>query len=184
MHDTPAGRPAPGPIGWTAWEWRAPPAAPGDWVRGLVRLRRLQPADHAALAAHWLALPSDDRQARFGAALGEAAIRRHAAGLDLDGGLGWGAFEPEGAMVGAALGFACGPGRVEVAVSVAPARRGRGLGATLVAAVCGTARAQGRTEALFEVAAGNGPMRALLRHLGVRPAPGDGTTVLPLTLER
>lgn len=165
------------PIAWT----RGPPAPVAAELRNLLRIRRLGAADGPAVAAHLLALPAADRRARFGAALDAAAVLRHCAQLDLGREIGFGALDVEGALVGLAIGCGDGARRVEVAVSVLPAQRRRGLGAALVARVCGAALAAGARMAVFEVEGGNEAMRGLLLHLGVRPAPGDGVTLLPLT---
>ncbi|MBX9700650.1 MAG: GNAT family N-acetyltransferase, partial [Acetobacteraceae bacterium] len=98
----------------------------------LCRIRALGPDDAAAMAAHLLALPPPDRHARFNGMPGEAMIRRFCAALDPVRDIRVGAFGPDGAMIGAAIACRDGADRVEVAVSVSPGFRRRGLGAALV----------------------------------------------------
>jgi len=162
----------------------APLAAPLPWRDAAIRIRRLGPAERGLLAQHLLALPPADLRARFGAVRDPAMIARDCARLDLAADLAVGGFDAAGMLVGLALGCRCGPRSVEIAVSVLPAERRRGLGAALVAAVCGAARQQGATEAVVEGDADNRPMRALLLHPGVRPPPGEGAARLPLRQDR
>jgi ribosomal protein S18 acetylase RimI-like enzyme len=51
-------------------------------------------------------------------------------------------------------------------IAVDPARRRRGLGATIVRALCGWAHARGAREAYLEVERRNAPAVALYRSLG------------------
>jgi hypothetical protein len=68
-------------------------------------IRRLGQADRAALAAHFIGLPREDRRSRFGGNFGNAAIQRHCDGLDLGETICFAALDEAGDVVGAALGF-------------------------------------------------------------------------------
>ncbi|MDQ2805084.1 MAG: GNAT family N-acetyltransferase [Pseudomonadota bacterium] len=151
-------------------------------------IRCLGQGDSAALTAHLISLPPQDRRTRFGGNSGDEAIRRHCDDLNLEETICFAAFDEAGEVIGAALGFTCGKdghhGRfVEVAVSVAPEYRRRGLGADLVSRVCGTVAARGAHAAVFEFDPSNAAIRGLVRHLGGRVAPlAESCTIALSTL--
>ena len=150
-------------------------------------IRRLEQDDRAALAAHLIGLPPEDRRTRFSGNLRDEAIRRHCDELDLEETVCFAALDATGAVVGAALGFACGVGAghrrwfAEIAVSVAPEHRRRGLGADLVARVCGAVSARGADSAVFEFDPSNIAIRGLVRQLGGRFAPRADSCEIPLS---
>jgi GNAT superfamily N-acetyltransferase len=115
-------------------------------------------------------------------------IRRHCDGLDLDGTVCFAALDEAGGVAGAALGFDCGAEagggrrRIEVAVSVAPEHRCRGLGSDLVARVCAVAAARGAGAALFEFDPRNAGIRGLVQRLGATVAPCADSCVIRLSL--
>lgn len=144
-------------------------------------IRRLGNADRGALADHLLALPAEDRQARFGAWLADAAVRAHCAGLALGGdALGCGAFA--GArLVGAALAMPGPGGFAEIAVTVDAAWRRRRIAAMLVSEVCALAvRERGASRAVFLFSPANLPVIGLVRHLGGMPRRAEGMAEIPL----
>jgi GNAT superfamily N-acetyltransferase len=145
-------------------------------------IRRLGPADRAALADHLLALPPADRQARFDATLADAAIHAQCAALDLAAGgdaIGCGAFAGD-RLVGAALALR-GAGFAEIAVTVAPDWRRRRVAAMLVCEVCArAAREFGAGRALFQFSPSNAPIQGLVRHLGGMPRRLEGLAEIPL----
>ncbi len=130
-------------------------------------IRRLEPNDRAALAAHLIGLPPEDRRTRFSGQPRDEAIRRHCDDLDLEETVCFAAFDTAGAAVGAALGFPCGVSAghchwfAEIAVSVAPEHRRGGLGAALVTRVCDAVSALGANAAVFEFDPSNVAMRGL-----------------------
>jgi ribosomal protein S18 acetylase RimI-like enzyme len=140
-------------------------------------IRRLESDDRSTLAAHFIALPQQDKRTRFGGGnLTEAAIRRHCDDLDLTETVCFAAFDPAGEIIGAALGFTYGAGAAhrqfaEIAVSVASEHRRRGIGSDLVARVCRTVADQGAETAVFEFDSSNVAIKALVRHLGGLVAP-------------
>lgn len=89
-------------------------------------LRRLEAQARPAVLAHLLALDDDDRYMRFGAAVRDAGIRALVARLDFERDLLLG-LEAEGRLVGLAhVGFGGGV-LAELALSVLPPWRRRGL---------------------------------------------------------
>ena len=150
-----------------------------------LQVRRLGRDGLAALTRHLLDLPPADRCTRFGGPTTDAAIRRHCATLDLAEVVCFAALDGD-VVVGAALGFRCGVGSdgrgwpVEVAVSVAPGGRQRGLGLELAARVCAAAADEGATGAVFEFDARNAAIQGLIRRLGGQVAPFAEVCVVPL----
>ncbi|HJS83947.1 MAG TPA: GNAT family N-acetyltransferase [Acetobacteraceae bacterium] len=150
-------------------------------------IRRLGPDDRVALAEHFISLPRQDRRTRFGGNASDAAIQRHCDGLDLDETVCFAALDASGAVVGAALGFAYGAGDgphrqcVEVAVSVAPEHRRRGLGTDLVSRVHHATAARGADAAVFEFDPSNAAIRGLVRRLGGMVRPFAESCVIPLS---
>jgi ribosomal protein S18 acetylase RimI-like enzyme len=150
---------------------------------------RLGPSDRAALAEHFLSLLRQDRRTRFGGNASDASIRRHCDDLDLAETVCFAALDAAGAVVGAAFGFAYGAGDgphrrcVEVAVSVAPEHRRRGLGTDLVSRVHHATAACGADAAVFEFDPSNAAIRGLVRRLGgLVPPPADSCTIPLCTL--
>jgi GNAT superfamily N-acetyltransferase len=88
-------------------------------------------------------------------------------------------------VVAATLGFPCAATDrrrlVEVAVSVAPEHRRRGLGADLVARVCGAGAARGAEGAIFEFDPRNAAIRGLVRHLGGWVTPLAASCLIPFS---
>ncbi len=153
--------------------------------RPCLLIRRLEHNDRAALAAHLIGLPRADRRTRFSGHLHDEAIQLHCDDLDLEDTVCFVAFDTAGAVVGAALGFTCGVGHrrwfAEIAVSVAPEHRRRGLGADLVARVCDAVSARGANAAVFEFDPSNVAIRGLVRHLGGQVAPCADSCEIPLS---
>jgi GNAT superfamily N-acetyltransferase len=144
-------------------------------------IRRLRDAERGALAAHLLALPPEDRQARFGAWFSDAAVRAHCAGLALGAdALGCGAFAGP-RLIGAALAMQGPGGFAEIAVSVDAAWRRRRVAAMLVCEACALAvREQGASRALFLFSPANLPVIGLVRHLGGIPRRAEGLAEIAL----
>lgn len=94
------------------------------------RLHRLDARARPAVLAHLMALDADDRYARFGAAVRDAGICALVARLDFERDLLLGV-ESSGGLIGLAhVGFGAG-GLAELALSVAPPWRRRGLARAL-----------------------------------------------------
>jgi ribosomal protein S18 acetylase RimI-like enzyme len=149
-----------------AGQWRGPAQGPED-----LRVRPLGRADLPEVERHLLALGPADRRARFGLALGDAAVAAYARRIDPDRAVLVGAADgPGGRLVGLAEAQPTGaPGRVEMAVSVHAPHRRRGLGRRLVGAALAAAfEARGAEAAEFLFDPGNRPIAGLVRALGAR----------------
>jgi GNAT superfamily N-acetyltransferase len=152
---------------------RLPRAAPGPSSAGPALLRRLGPPDLAAVERHLLALGPEDRRTRFLSRFGDAVISAYVRRIDPVAGILFGALDgPEGELLGLAEAYPTGaPGRVEVAVSVLPAHRRRGLGRRLVGRAVAAGFAAGAAVAEFHFAPENLALARLVASLGGRVGP-------------
>jgi GNAT superfamily N-acetyltransferase len=133
---------------------RLPRAAPEPSPAGPALLRRLGPPDLAAVERHLLALGPEDRRTRFLSRFGDAVISAYVRRIDPVAGILFGALDgPEGELLGLAEAYPTGaPDRVEVAVSVLPPHRRRGLGRRLVGRAVAAGFAAGAAVAEFHLA--------------------------------
>lgn len=136
-------------------------------------LRHVRRDDGPAIAAFYAALSPESRRSRFFGACREitgAAAQRFAAARDR-GGDGWVAVASHGEIVGHLCLEPLDSGRdgqtEEVAVAVAEAWRGRGLGRRLLDAAIASARSRGVVALEATMLTGNQPIHALLEHSGL-----------------
>ena len=92
--------------------------------------KTLNAADRAALAAHLLALSSEDRRLRFGVASSDAVLHNYVARIDFDRDAVFGFFADDLSLGGMAH-VVIADGVAELGVSVLAAYRGRGVGSAL-----------------------------------------------------
>ena len=99
----------------------------------------LLPVHRGALGLHLLALPAEHRHARFGATLSDEALLRWVARLAWEQQRSWGAWHSgDLGLVGVLqLTPTRQPGSWELALTVAAALHGRGVGTTLLATALG-----------------------------------------------
>lgn len=95
-----------------------------------VSVQRLDEGGRAALAAHFVALPTDDRRLRFGASLSPDAIATYVHSIDFDRDAVFGVYDDDLTLVGVAH-VALGDELAELGLSVLPGHRGRGAGSAL-----------------------------------------------------
>jgi GNAT superfamily N-acetyltransferase len=140
-----------------------------------LHLRQLGTSDSRAIEQHLLGLAPLDRRARFFGELTDEAISAYARRLDRSRAVLIGAFETGECLVGLAEAHPTDAVRtVEVAVSINPAFRRRGLGQLLVARAVMAAFARGAQSAEFDFAPGNRPVVSMVRTLGGRFGPKLG----------
>lgn len=101
--------------------------------------KSLSAADRGVLAAHLLALSSDDRRLRFGVVASDATIRDYVARIDFDRDAVFGFFADDLSLGGAAH-VAVADGVAELGVSVLAGYRRRGIGSALFQRASGFAR--------------------------------------------
>jgi RimJ/RimL family protein N-acetyltransferase len=128
-------------------------------------LRRLTAADRAAVRAHLLSLPPDDRRLRFGHGSAEP-IGRYVDAIDFDRQHVFGAFTSHGELVALAH-LPIVHGVAELGVSVSPRHRRRRLGLQLARRALDAALGAGAREFRFEFAPANEPMRRIAQALGL-----------------
>lgn len=95
-----------------------------------VTVQRLNEGVRAALAAHFLALTTEDRRLRFGSSLSPEGIAAYVDGIDFDHDAVFGVHDDRLALVGVAH-VAFGDDLAELGLSVLPAHRRRGVGSAL-----------------------------------------------------
>ena len=97
----------------------------------MVHIKELSRLESAALDRHFLALPSEDRRLRFGAALNDLSLRTYVRAIDYEHDALFGVLDDELRIIGAArLGRL--NGHAELGVSVLPGHRGLGIGRALL----------------------------------------------------
>jgi GNAT superfamily N-acetyltransferase len=140
-----------------------------------VQLRRLGDEDLARIELHLLSLDMPSRNSRFHSGFGDAAVAAYVRGLDPGSDVLFGAVDAgTGRIVGLAEARpANAPKTVDLAASVLPSHRKRGLAHALVTRAVGVASAQGATAADLRFAPDNLAANRIAARLGARfRAPG------------
>jgi ribosomal protein S18 acetylase RimI-like enzyme len=144
---------------------------PGSCTRtGVGQLRQLGAEDLPAIERHLLGLGLRDRQSRFHGAVADTTIAAYVRRINPARSVLVGAsVAPTDNIIGLAEAHpAEAPRTVEMAVSVPPLFRHRGLGSRLVTRATELAFAHGAETAEFVFAPDNQPIVALMRGLGAR----------------
>jgi ribosomal protein S18 acetylase RimI-like enzyme len=151
---------------------------------GGLRVRRLDVNDLRSVERHLLELGPTDRHARFLGNPADAKIVAYVRGIDPSCTILIGAFDQSGRMVGLAEAHPTGtPHTVEIAVSIDPNFRRRGLGQRLVARALALAFAHGTQSAEFIFAPTNRALEGLVHALGGRIT-AAGHALIDHTAER
>ena len=148
-----------------------------------VHLRRLGDKDLPLVEEHLLGLDMPSRNSRFHCGFGDAAVAAYVRDLDPNRDVLFGAIDPgTGRIVGLAEARpANGPKTVDLATSVLPSHRKRGLAHALVTRAAGVASDQGATAADLRFAPGNLAANRIAARLGASfRAPGIAVVRLPL----
>jgi GNAT superfamily N-acetyltransferase len=141
-----------------------------------VLIRELQAAERSKLADFLLTLSDDDRYRRFGRVMSDDAIRTYVVHIDWSEWVLLGAFSSQAEVVGVLELADARPGACEIAVAVAPAYRGNGVGRELMERALLKARVRGKDRVTLLCQADNKPMRRLARAAGLRAVTSDGET--------
>ncbi len=128
---------------------------------------RLREGDRAALTEHFLALDAPDRRLRFGASLGDHAIRALDERIDFDRDEIFGVADEALRLVGV-VHVAFYPQRAELGLSVLPGWRGRGVGGALFERAVMHLVNRGVREVFVHCLAENGAMLHLARRNRMR----------------
>ena len=147
-----------------------------------VHLRRLADEDLPLIEMHLLSLDMPSRNSRFHCGFGDAAVAAYVRDLDPSRDVLFGAVDPgTGRIVGLAEARpANAPKTVDLAMSVLPSHRKRGLAHALVTRVAHVASDQGATAADLRFAPGNLAANRIAARLGASfRAPGIAVVRLP-----
>jgi L-amino acid N-acyltransferase YncA len=156
--------------------------------QGAVQIRPLGRRDRERLADAYARLGEETRRRRFRSAATRLSERDLDAltAIDHRGHEALAAVTPDGDIIGVAryVGLPQAPGAAEVAVAVADAWHGRGVGRRLLEELAGRARAAGVTRFVAYVGADNAIVRRWLARLGgVAVAHDDDEVVYTVPLD-
>ena len=135
--------------------------------------KTLSAADRAVLATHLLALSSEDRRLRFGAAASDTVLRNYVARIDFDRDAVFGFFADDLSLGGVAH-VAVAEGVAELGVSVLAAYRGRGVGSALFQRASDFARNHFIRTLFVHCLTENAAMMHIARKSGMKIITGGG----------
>ena len=135
--------------------------------------RELTRLERPTLAAHFLSLNAEDRRLRFGLPIADASVADYVERIDFASDVVFGVFDDELNLAGAAH-LARAEDHAELGVSVLPAHRGRGIGATLLERAHTHARNWGIGTLFMHCLTENAAMMHLARKQGMRIAAASG----------
>jgi GNAT superfamily N-acetyltransferase len=143
-------------------------------LSGRSMIRELYPHERALALELLLGMDAEDRHRRFGRAMSDEGIRAYVARMDWDETTVLGAFDAHARVIGILELTDLPHGSCEIAVVVAPAQRGRGVGLALMHRALLKARVHGRERVMLLCQADNEPMRRLARSAGLSARAADG----------
>jgi GNAT superfamily N-acetyltransferase len=129
-------------------------------------VHRLSESARATVARHFLALPVQDRSLRFGMALGPAVIAAYVGQIDLDRDAVLGVHDERNALIGVAH-VAIEDDQAEVALSVLPGHRRRGIGSALFRRAIAHARIRRMPRLFMRCLTANVPIMRLAQKFGM-----------------
>jgi GNAT superfamily N-acetyltransferase len=144
-------------------------------------VERLSDDTRASLVAHFLALPLKDRSLRFGMTLAPTLIAAYVDGIDFERDLVFGVRDDRFAPVG--VGHMAIEGDLaELALSVLPANRRRGIGSELFRRAVSEARARCIPGVCMHCLSGNTPVMRIAHRFGMDLISSDGDAAAYLKL--
>jgi GNAT superfamily N-acetyltransferase len=147
----------------------------------MISTRRLHSADRGALAAHLLALSSEDRRLRFGGPSSDDTLRDYVGRIDFDRDAVFG-FLAEDLSLGGAAHVAVVDGVAELGLSVLAAYRRRGIGMALFQRASEFARNHSIRTLLARCLTENAAMMRIARKSGMKIVTGRGVLEAHLQL--
>ena len=129
-------------------------------------VQRLGDSARAALLAHFLALPAEDRRLRFGASLSALSIAAYVEGIDFDRSAIFAVHDDRLHLVGVAH-VAFGNDMAELGLSVLPAHRGHGVGGSMFERAVTHARNRLAARLFMYCLAENGAIMRIARKFGM-----------------
>ena len=145
-------------------------------------IQRLNEGIRATLVAHFLALPMKDRRLRFGTALAPAVIAAYVDGIDFIRGAVFGVHDDRLALVGVAH-VAIEDDLAELALSVLPMHRGRGVGGALFKRAMVHARNRCIPRLFMVFRSENAPIMRIAQRFGMRIVARGGEARAHLQLQ-
>ena len=145
-------------------------------------IQRLNEGIRATLLAHFVALPMKDRCLRFGASLAPAVIAAYVDGIDFVRGAVFGVHDDRFALVGVAH-VAIEDDLAELALSVLPMHRGRGVGSALCKRAVAHVRNRSIPRLFMVFRSENAPVMRIARRFGMRIVAGGGEARAHLKLQ-
>jgi len=152
----------------------------GGW-RVVMVIRELYEEESDRVQAFLLALNEHDRYRRFGRPITDDVLRQYVARIDWGDSVLLGAFDAHTELVGL-LELADVASTCEIAIAVAPAHRGNGVGKALMDRALLKAKVRGRDRVVLLCQMDNEPMRRLARSAGLHATLEDGEVTGSLDL--
>lgn len=146
-------------------------------------VRRLSEGGRVSLLKHFLALPSKDRSMRFGAPVATAGIAAYVSRIDLDRDAVLGVQDETRSLIAVAH-VAVGDSAAEVALSVLPAHRRRGIASALFRMALAHARSARVSMLVMCFLLGNAPILRIARKFGMHVAAVRGEASAHLDLQQ
>ncbi len=144
-------------------------------------VERLNDDMRASLVAHFLALPLKDRSLRFGSAVAPTFIAAYVDGIDFERDLVFGVRDDRLAPVGVGH-LAIEDDLAELALSVLPANRRRGIGSELFKRAVSEARARRIPSVCMHCLSGNAPVMRIAQRFGMDLITSEGDAAASLKL--
>ncbi len=129
-------------------------------------VHRLSESARATLARHFLALPVQDRSLRFGMALAPTVIAAYVDQIDLDRDAVLGVHDERNALIGVAH-VAIEDDQAELALSVLPRHRRRGIGSALFRRAIAHARIRRMPKLIMHCLTANVPIMRMAQKFGM-----------------
>lgn len=145
-------------------------------------VQRLGEGVRATLMAHFLALPAKDRCLRFGAPVAPAAIGDYVDRIDFGRDAIFGVHDDRLTLVGVAH-MAVKGGLAELALSVLPSHRRRGVGSALFKRAVAHARDRSIPRLFMQFLAGNAPIMRMAQRFGMNIVAAAGNAEAHLALQ-
>ena len=146
-----------------------------------IAVQRLTESARASLAAHFLALPPEDRRLRFGSALRSESIVAYANDIDFDRDTVFAVHDDRLVLVGVAH-VAIADDFAELGLSVLPGHRGRGAGSALFERASEHARNRFIPRLYMHCLTENVPIMRIARKFGMDTVTSIGDTDAHLEL--
>lgn len=145
-------------------------------------VQRLNEGIRIALAAHFVALPVNDRRLRFGSTLGPTGVDAYVDGIDFERDAVFGVHDDSLVLIGVAH-LAFEDDRAELGLSVLPAYRGCGVGSALFERAVAHARSRRAPGLFMHCLWGNAPIMRIAQKFRMKIVASAGEADAHLELQ-